>query len=191
MMNHHQLDFVFWSRLDSWSYRDAALLLCGFDPDRLKGAGIRLDGRELPEEFAEASKVYRILRSGTNGSQQTIHPFSVMEQALGKGLPLPSALLDAVRELFRLERKWAGREVGAGLDMIAEVDLNPRSKRFLLRLIYVLATQGYGLKLEAPYVDASDIVADAERLGLVLDRGTIARYLDEARQQAESLSRVN
>lgn len=53
MMNHHQLDFVFWSKLDAWSYRDAALLLCGFDPDRLKGAGIRLDGRELPEEFAE------------------------------------------------------------------------------------------------------------------------------------------
>ena len=189
-MNHHQLDFVFWSRLDSWSYRDAALLLCGFDPDRLKGAGIRLDGRELPEEFAEASKVYRILRSGTNGSQQTIHPFSVMEQALGKGLPLPSALLDAVRERFRLERKWAGREVGAGLDMIAEVDLNPRSKRFLLRLIYVLATQGYGLKLDMPYNDASDIAADAERLGLALDRGTIANYLSEARQQAEVLGLV-
>jgi len=51
---------------------DAALLLCGFDPDRLKGAGIRLDGRELPEEFTEASKVYRILKSGANGGQQTI-----------------------------------------------------------------------------------------------------------------------
>ena len=29
---------------------------------------------------------------------------------------------------------------------------SPRSKQFLLRLIYVLATQGYGLKLEAPYI---------------------------------------
>lgn len=102
MMNHHQLDFVFWSKLDAWSYRDAALLLCGFDPDRLKGAGICLDGRELPEEFAEASKVYRILESGTNGDRQTIHPFNVMEHALGKGLPLPSALLKAVQERFRL-----------------------------------------------------------------------------------------
>ena len=189
MTNHTPLDFVFWSRLDAWSYRDAALLLCGFDPDRLKGAGIRLDGRDLPEEFTEASKVYRILKSGTNG-QQSIHPFNAIEHALGKGLPLPSALLEAVRERFRLERKRAGREAG-GLDVTEEVELNPRSKQFLLRLIYVLATQGYGLKLEAPYVDASDIVADAERLGLVLDRGTIARYLDEARQQAESLSRVN
>jgi len=57
-----------------------------------------------------------------------------------------------------------------------------------LRLIYVLATQGYGLKLEAPFVDASEIVSDAERLGLVLDKGTIAHYLNEARQQAESPS---
>jgi hypothetical protein len=40
----------------------------------------------------------------------------------------------------------------------------------------------------APYVEASEIVADAERLGLVLDRGTIARYLNEARQQAEPLN---
>ena len=190
MTNHTPLDFVFWSRLDAWSYRDAALLLCGFDPDRLKGAGIRLDGRELPEEFTEASKVYRILKSGTNG-QQTIHPFNAIEYALGKGLPLPTALLEAVRERFRLERKRAGREAGGGLDVTEEVDINPRSKQFLLRLIYVLATQGYGLKLEAPYVDASDIVADAERLGLVLDRGTIARYLNEARQQAESLGSVN
>jgi hypothetical protein len=91
MTNHTPLDFVFWSRLDAWSYRDAALLLCGFDPDRLKGAGIRLDGRELPEAFTEASKVYRILKSGTNGSQQTIHPFNAIEHALGKGLPLPGA----------------------------------------------------------------------------------------------------
>lgn len=183
-MNHHQLDFVFWSKLDAWSYRDAALLLCGFDPDRLKGAGIRLDGRELPEEFAEASKVYRILKSGTNGDRQTIHPFNVMEHALGKGLPLPSALLEAVRERFRLERKRAGREAGVGLDVTEEVEIHPRSKQFLLRLIYVLATQGYGLKLEALYVEASEIAADAERIGLVLDRGTIARYLNEARQHA-------
>lgn len=188
MTNHTQLDFVFWSRLDAWSYRDAALLLCGFDPDQLKGTGIRLDGRALPAEFTEASKVYRILKSGANGGQQTIHPFSVIEHALGKGIPLPSALLEAVRERFRLERKRAGREAGGGLDMSEEVEINPRSKQFLLRLIYVLATQGYGLKLEAPYVEASEIVADAERLGLVLDRGTIARYLKEARQQAEPLN---
>ena len=97
-------------------------------------------------------------------------------------------MLEAVRERFRLERKRAGREGSVGLDMTDEVELNPRSKQFLLRLIYVLATQGYGLKLDATYVDASEIVADAERLGLVLDRGTIARYLKEARQQAESIS---
>jgi hypothetical protein len=75
-------------------------------------------------------------------------------------------------------------------DSLSEADdaePNPRSKQFLLRLIYVLATQGYGLKLDMPYNDARDIAADAERVGLALDRGTIARYLREARQQGESL----
>ena len=188
MKDQTQIDFVLWSRLDAWSYRDAALLLCGFDPDRLKGAGIRLDGRDLSEEFREASKVYRILKSGANAGQQSIHPFNVIEHALGKGLSLPTGLMEAVRERFRLERKRSISEQSGGLEMTEEVVLNPRSKQFLLRLVYVLATQGYGLKLEAPYFDASEIVADAERLGLVLDRGSIARYLTEARQQAESLS---
>lgn len=186
MTNHTQLDFVFWSRLDAWSYRDAALLLCGFDPDQLKGAGIRLDGRELPAAYTDASKVYRILKSVANGGQQSLHPFTAVEHALGRGLSVPAPLLEAVRDRFRRERKRAGRDGENGLDMAEEPEPSPRSKQFLLRLIYVLATQGYGLKLEAPYIDASDIIADAERLGLVLDRGTVARYLKEARQQVES-----
>jgi hypothetical protein len=113
MTNHTPLDFVFWSRLDAWSYRDAALLLCGFDPDRLKGTGIRLDGRELPEAFTEASKVYRILKSGANGGQQTIHPFNASSSTRSaRACPFPACLLEAVRERFRLERKRAGREAG-------------------------------------------------------------------------------
>ena len=63
---------------------------------------------------------------------------------------------------------------------------HPRSRVFLLRLIYVMAKRGYGLKLEQPYNDANEIAADAERLGLVLDRDAVARYLKDARQQAES-----
>jgi hypothetical protein len=180
-------DHVFWSKLDAWSYRDAALLLCGFDPDQVRGSGIRLDGREVPAEFSEASKVYRVLKSAADKGQQTVDPFTVIEHALAKALPLPRPLLEAVRERFRVERKRAGREMDEGLSEPDEAEPNPRSKQFLLLLIYVLATRGYGLKLEMPYNDARDIATDAERAGLMLDRGTIARYLTEARQQAESL----
>ena len=126
------------------------------------------------------------LKSAVNGGQQTIHPFTVIEHALGKDLPLPSPLLEAVRERFRQERRRTGQEIGDPLGGVEGGEPSPRSKQFFLRLIYVLATQGYGFKLEMPYNDASEIVSDAERLGLVLDRGTIARYLKEARKQAES-----
>ncbi|MCP5279694.1 MAG: hypothetical protein H6935_15275 [Thiobacillus sp.] len=183
-------DYVFWSKLDAWSHRDAALLLCGLDPDRVRGSGIRLDGRELPPEFIEAAKIYRILKSATDAGPHGVHPFTVIEHALGKGLPLPGPLLEAVRERFRLERKRAGRDLEDTLGEADEAAPHPRSKQFLLRLIYVLATQGYGLKLDMPYNDASDIADDAERLGLALDRGTIANYLSEARQQAEVLGLV-
>lgn len=180
-------DHVFWSKLDAWSYRDAALLLCGFDPDQVRGSGIRLDGREVPAEFSEASKVYRILKSTADKGQPTLHPFTVIEHALGRNLPLPGPLLAAVRERFSHERKRAGKEVDDPLKEPDDAEPNPRSKQFLLRLIYVLATHGYGVKLEMPYNDARDIAADAERAGLALDPGTIARYLREAREQAESL----
>ncbi len=183
-------DHIFWSKLDAWSYRDAALLLCGFDPDQARGLGIRLDRCEVPAEFREASKVYRILKSTADKSQPTLHPFTVIEHALGKNLPLPGPLLVAVRERFSHERKRAGKEVGDSLSEPDEAAPHPRSKQFLLRLIYVLATQGYGLKLDMPYNDARDIADDAERLGLALDRGTIANYLSEARQQAEVLGLV-
>jgi hypothetical protein len=66
---------------------------------------------------------------------------------------------------------------------------NPRSKQFLLAPDLRPGHPGIRPQAgDAPYNDARDIVADAERLGLALDRGTIARYLKEARQQAESFS---
>jgi hypothetical protein len=144
----------------------------------------------LPPEFIEAAKVYRILKSAADAGLHGVHPFTVIEHALGKELPLPVPLLEAVRERFRLERKRAELAIEDTLSEADEAAPHPRSKQFLLRLIYVLATQGYGLKLDMPYNDARDIAEDAERLGLALDQGTIANYLREARQQAEVLGLV-
>ncbi len=181
-----QVDYQFWSKLDGWSFRDAALLLCGFDPDAVRGSGIRLDSREHPEYLAEASKVYRVLKSATALGPNVAHPFTVIEHALKKDLPMPTPLLGAVRERFRQEREHEGRQIDEVLGEEEQNEPHPRSRVFLLRLIYVMAKRGYGLKLEQPYNDANEIAADAERLGLLLDRDAVARYLKDARQQAES-----
>jgi hypothetical protein len=185
MQDDDPVDYQFWSKLDGWSFRDAALLLCGFDPDAVRGSGIRLDSREHPEHLAEASKVYRVLKSTTALGPNVAHPFSVIEHALKKNLPMPTPLLGAVRARFRQEREREGQQIDEVLGEAGLAEPHPRSRRFLLRLIYVMATRGYGLKLEQPYNDANEIVVDAERLGLVLDRDAVARYLKEARQQAE------
>ena len=181
-----KVDYQFWSKLDGWSFRDAALLLCGFDPDAVRGSGIRLDSREHPEYLTEASKVYRVLKSTTALGPNVAHPFTVIEHALKKDLPMPTPLLGAVRERFRQEREREGRQIDEVLGEAEQDEPHPRSRVFLLRLIYVMAKRGYGLKLEQPYNDANEIAADAERLGLVLDRDAVARYLKDARQQAES-----
>lgn len=196
MKDHIQLDYQFWSKLDGWSYRDAALLLCGFDPDQAKGLGIRLDSRNHPVKFAEASKVYRILKSAPDLGNNHAHPFSIVEYALKKNLPMPKALFDTIRERYCLECKFDGRDInenlgekneaGAACTPAPETEPHPRTKNFLLRLIYVMASRGYGFKLDKPYNDAKEIAEDAERLGLVLDRGAVARYLREANRLAES-----
>ncbi len=179
-------DYGFWSRLDAWSYRDAALLLCGFDPDRARGSGIRLDRREIPLQYTEASKVYRILRSAAVPGEHAAHPFTLIEHALRNGLPLPAPLLEAVRERFRRERGGGRQPTLDSLGTAETAGPHPRTQRFLLRLIYVLATGGYGLKLDMSYNDAGEIADEAERLGIALDRGTIAHYLTKARKLSES-----
>jgi hypothetical protein len=184
------LDYQFWSKLDGWTYRDAALLLCGFDPDQAKGLGIRLDGRNHPAKYAEASKVYRILKSAPDLGHNQAHPFAIIEFALKKDLPMPKPLFQTIRERYCLELNFDVRDVNDNLgkedEAEPEPEPHPRTRKFLLRLIYVMASRGYGFKLDKPYNDAKEIAEDAERMGLVLDRGAVARYLREAHRLAES-----
>jgi hypothetical protein len=155
MKDQIQLDYQFWSKLDNWSYRDAALLLCGFDPDQAKGLGIRLDGRNHPVKYAEASKVYRILKSAPDLGHNQAHPFAIIEFALKKSLPMPKALFETIRERYCLECTFDGRDTNDNLckqdedtpGSGHESDTHPRTKKFLLRLIYVMASRGYGFKL--------------------------------------------
>ena len=103
---------------------------------------------------------------------------------------MPKALFETIRERYCLECKFDGRDVNDNLgkqdEAGPEPELHPRTKKFLLRLIYVMASRGYGFKLDKPYNDAKEIADDAERMGLVLDRGAVARYLREAHRLAES-----
>ena len=186
MKDPSQVDYEFWSKLDGWRFRDAALLLCGFDPDQAKGLGIRLDGRNYPSEFAEASKVYRILKSAPDLGHNQAHPFAIIEFALKKNLLMPKALFEAVRERYRLERKLEGRGTDESLAAQDKADLHPRTRKFLLRLIYVMSSRGYGFKLDKPDNDAREIADDAVHIGLKLDPGAVARSLTEARHLAES-----
>ena len=194
MKDQIQLDYQFWSKLDNWSYRDAALLLCGFDPDQAKGLGIRLDGRNHPVKYAEASKIYRILKSAPDLGHNQAHPFAIIEFALKKNLPMPKALFETIRERYCLECTFDGRDTNDNLckqdedalEAKPEIEPHPRTRNFLLRLIYVMASRGYGFKFDKPYNEAKEIAEDAERLGLVLDQGAVARYLREAGRLAES-----
>ena len=69
--------------------------------DQTEGLNIRLDGRNHPMKFAEASKVYRILKSAPDLGCNQAHPFAIIEFALKKSLPLPKALFESVRERCR------------------------------------------------------------------------------------------
>jgi hypothetical protein len=99
-------------------------------------------------------------------------------------------LFQTIRERYCLELNFDVRDVNDNLgkedEAEPEPEPHPRTRKFLLRLIYVMASRGYGFKLDKPYNDAKEIAEDAERMGLVLDRGAVARYLREAHRLAES-----
>jgi hypothetical protein len=52
--NPKEPDYAFWAKLDSWPLKDAALLLCGSDPDQFRGTNLRFNSKDVPQELTEA-----------------------------------------------------------------------------------------------------------------------------------------
>ncbi|MFT3742414.1 MAG: hypothetical protein QM752_07135 [Gammaproteobacteria bacterium] len=104
-------DYKFWAKKDTWTIKEAALLLHRREP--FNHRSLRINNRDIPTEFLTVQKTYFLLNSvpwwgryNENG-YTGIHPYSILTEAINKELPIPSALLSVVKKRFEREQQKA------------------------------------------------------------------------------------
>ncbi len=147
----HQPDYKFWSKLDSWSFKDAALLLHGLDP--LEFRQLRFNTREIPvsPELKEPYKTFLILKDANSQQQRPYHdgsvsPYFIMTIAIHKELSVPEELFEflSVRHQREQENKQAADDAPQTsqqkqTSVSGDKELTTRERRSLLKSIGIMA----------------------------------------------------
>lgn len=98
-------DYTFWSKLDTWTLKDAALLLHGLDP--LEHRRVKFNLREVPNEpvFKEAYKTFLVLNNVTRDHRYSENTGISIERIYviveKKELPIPKALKTLLETRFQ------------------------------------------------------------------------------------------
>lgn len=136
METHQKLvpDYTCWSKLDTWTLKDAALLLHALDP--LEHRQIKFNLREVPNEpvLKEAYKTFLILNNVTRNhrySDNTGIPiemiYVIIEQ---KELPFPKALETLLEARF--QRKFEAEQAAIARHP-SNKDISTRERRNFLK----------------------------------------------------------
>lgn len=105
-------DYTCWSKLDTWTLKDAALLLHALDP--LEYRQVKFNLREVPKEpvLKETYKTFLILNNVTRNHRYSEHTgipiemiYAIIEQ---KELPFPKALKTLLEARF--QRKFEAEQ---------------------------------------------------------------------------------
>lgn len=91
-----ELDYEFWSKLDSWNFKDAAFLIHGMDPFDFKH--MQFNTKEVPTqpELKIAYKTFLLLKNVMHEQAhhgQSAHPYRIARIALTKQLPISEELI--------------------------------------------------------------------------------------------------
>lgn len=146
-LNLSKPDYKFWSKLDRWKHKEAALLLHEIDP--LEYKSIRFDSKTIPPELKEAYKTYRILtsiewRNIDPSFYSEVHPYAIISQAVLKDLTIPSELFEMLKIRELKKKQWKGLEINTQENIdekkfpSSEKPLSSREKRNVLKAIGIL-----------------------------------------------------
>ena len=84
-------------------------------------------------------------------------------------------------DLKRDRDQWKQKAADMVAQPQADEELNPKERNTLLRLVAVMAVQGYGFSPGAARLDGiGDLMTDAEKVGLPFDDNTLRKWLREA-----------
>jgi hypothetical protein len=178
-----------------WSVEEAAALLIGLNPRHVSRHGVLdydADGNESPyQSILELSK--RAYGTGRIGSGS---PREWIDWAKAIDLPVPAKLRDGVERWGASKVVLAPSIYARGITYVAEpadtgaaktekLELDPRERASLLKLVIGMAMAGYRYDPKAKRNDAvTEIYSDLLGLGIELSDDTIRRFLREAAQYA-------
>lgn len=136
-------DYKWWAKADSWSLKEAALLLHGIDPYQHRP--LRLAERDIPPEFSKTQKTYLLLQSIPWKERYAYHvgkglcPLAVVAEAVDKELPLPKQLHDLVSTRFAAKKKTAKKDTSTS-DPLENNNqpLSTRERRTFLKGVGIL-----------------------------------------------------
>ena|SRR3990167_8879320 len=133
-MNDHP-DYNFYLKLDKWTKKDAALILCGHNPSNYKN--VRFSQNDLPQELVAAQQLYRIFCSVNFREKygRENYPLDYFLECHKKGITLSEPLLASARQLFRCLEKFekVAREN-------PDDSADSRERNYLLKIIGALTS---------------------------------------------------
>lgn len=108
-MKNNKPDYTFWSKLEFWKLKDAALLLHDIEPHLYKT--LKFPTKDVPADLTEVYKTYLILKDtqlkdypGVGYSNEA-NPYTIILVAIRKELPLPQELHDLVNTRYQREQE--------------------------------------------------------------------------------------
>src|ERR1700722_11806438 len=90
-------DYLYWSKWDEWTFKEAALLLHGFEPLDFRDIKFNANKKFNTPELEKAYKTFLFLKKvkwtglGTVNNN-SVHPFDVQKMSHHKDLPIPEKL---------------------------------------------------------------------------------------------------
>jgi len=144
-MNISKPDYNWWSKVDNWSLKEAALLLHGHDPceHRL----LQLGEIYILSEMEEVQKTYFLLKATPWKERYAYHvgkglcPMAVMTEAIEKALPFPQPLYELVSARFARQNQGLTKNVGSHASASsseAKQQFSVRERRTFLKSIGIL-----------------------------------------------------
>ncbi len=145
-------DYVFWSKWDEWTFKDAALLLHGFEPLNWKEAKFNISKSPDEPELQEAHKTFLLLKHanwtgiGLITSSST-HPYAIQEMARYKDLPFPPEITKYLEARRKREQENPHRsrflnsipqEMEVAPEKNKEASAHSRERRNLLKTIAII-----------------------------------------------------
>lgn len=188
-------DYVFWCKCDEWTFKDAALLLHGFEPLNWKRAKFNVGKVPDEPELHEAYKTFLLLKYATwKGmgliTNNSTHPYAIQEIARYKDLPFPQEItkhLEA-RRIREEENPHPSRflntthqEMEVPAEKNKDVSAHARERRNLLKTIGLLILILEGNKNLSASQLKNIILEQAEHLNIETDGlKSIDRKISEA-----------